>query len=79
MDDQRNLRIPQTKKLRRTITMENKTMKGSVFYIDGWKSYNSLHQFGKHNVIKHHKDQFAKAKNHINGIEGFWSYEKEKF
>jgi transposase len=59
--------------------IKNKTLKGSVFYTDGWKSYNSLHQFGKHNIIKHHKDEFAKAKNHINGIEGFWSYAKEKF
>ena len=59
--------------------IENKTLKGSVFYTDGWKSYNSLHQFGKHNVIKHHEDEFAKAKNHINGIEGFWSYAKERF
>ena len=59
--------------------IENKTLKGSVFYTDGWKSYNSLHQFGKHNVIKHHEDEFAKVKNHINGIEGFWSYAKEKF
>jgi transposase len=59
--------------------IENKTLKGSVFYTDGWKSYNSLHQFGKHNIIKHHEDEFAKAKNHINGIEGFWSYAKEKF
>jgi transposase len=59
--------------------IEDKTLKGSVFYTDGWKSYNSLHQFGKHNVIKHHKDEFAKARNHINGIEGFWSFSKERF
>ncbi len=59
--------------------IENKTKKGSVFYTDGWKSYNSLHQFGKHNVIRHDRDEFAKAKNHINGIEGFWSYSKERF
>jgi transposase len=59
--------------------IENKTLKGSVFYTDGWKSYNSLHQFGKHSVIKHDKDEFAKDDNHINGIEGFWSYAKERF
>ena len=59
--------------------IENKTLKGSVFYTDGWKSYNSLHQFGKHSIIKHHEDEFAKDKNHINGIEGFWSYAKERF
>lgn len=59
--------------------IKNKTKKGSVFYTDGWKSYNSLHQFGKHNVIRHDKDEFAKDKNHINKIEGFWSYAKERF
>jgi len=59
--------------------IENKTKKGSVFYTDGWRSYASLHQFGKHNIIRHDKDEFAKDKNHINGIEGFWSYAKERF
>ena len=59
--------------------IEKKTKKGSVFYTDGFKSYNSLSQFGKHNIIKHSKDEFAKGHNHINGIEGFWSYAKERF
>ena len=59
--------------------IENKTLKGSVFYTDGWKSYNSLEQYGKHNIIKHDEDKFADNHNHINGIEGFWSYAKEKF
>ena len=59
--------------------IKNKTKKGSVFYTDGFKSYASLHQYGKHNIIKHHKDEFVKGRNHINGIEGFWSYAKERF
>jgi len=59
--------------------IKNKTLKGSVFYTDGWKSYASLEQYGKHNIIKHNKDQFADGHNHINGIEGFWSYAKERF
>ena len=56
-----------------------KTKKGSVFYTDGFKSYVDLKQFGKHNVIRHDKDKFADGKNHINGIEGFWSFAKERF
>jgi len=60
-------------------SIKNKTKKGSVFYTDGWKSYASLHQYGKHNIIKHDKDKFAEGHNHINGIEGFWSYAKERF
>ena len=59
--------------------IKEKTKKGSVFYTDGFKSYASLHQFGKHNIIKHSEDEFAKGHNHINGIEGFWSYAKERF
>lgn len=59
--------------------IENKTKKGSVFYTDGWKSYASLHQFGKHNIIDHDKELVDNNHNHINGIEGFWSFAKERF
>lgn len=59
--------------------IENKTLKGSVFYTDGWKSYASLHQFGKHNIIDHDKELVDINHNHINGIEGFWSFAKERF
>ena len=59
--------------------IEKKTLKGSVFYTDTWKSYNSLKQYGKHYKINHSKE-FAKSNhNHINGIEGFWSFAKERF
>ena len=58
--------------------IENKTKKGSVFYTDGWKSYASLHQYGKHNIIDHDKE-LVNNHNHINGIEGFWSFAKERF
>ena len=59
--------------------IQNKTQKGSVFFTDGWKSYVSLEQYGKHNIIKHDEDKFVDNHNHINGIEGFWSYAKERF
>ena len=59
--------------------IKEKTHKGSVFYTDGFKSYADLKQYGKHNVIRHDKDEFVKEKNHINGIEGFWSFAKERF
>ena len=59
--------------------IQNKTLKGSVFFTDGFRSYNDLKQYGKHNIIRHDKDEFAKEKNHINGIEGFWSFAKERF
>lgn len=63
-----------------TLMMEirNKTEKGSVYYTDCFKSYKSLKQYGKHNKIN---KQFAYAKghNHINGLERFWSFAKERF
>jgi len=59
--------------------IQNKTKKGSVFYTDGWKSYASLEQYGKHNIIDHDKELVDKNHNHINGIEGFWSFAKERF
>ena len=59
--------------------IQNKTKKGSVFFTDGWKSYNSLEQYGKHNIIDHDKELVDKNHNHINGIEGFWSFAKERF
>ena len=58
--------------------IKNKTNKGSVFYTDGWKSYASLRQYGKHNIIDHDKE-LVNNHNHINGIEGFWSFAKERF
>jgi transposase len=59
--------------------IENKTLKGPVFYTDGWKSYASLEQYGKHNIIDHDKELVDVNHNHINGIEGFWSFAKERF
>ena len=58
--------------------IKNKTNKGSVFYTDGGKSYASLEQYGKHNIIDHDK-KLVEVHNHINGIEGFWSFAKERF
>jgi len=57
--------------------IKSKAIKGSVFYTDTFKSYKSLTQVGKHLEINHQKD-FAKGRTHINGIEGFWSYAKER-
>ena len=58
--------------------IRSKTRKGSVFRTDTFKSYNSLHQFGKHLKVNHDKTLVSKNHNHINGIEGFWSYAKHK-
>ena len=52
------------------------TRKGSVYYTDTFRSYNSLKRIGKHHRLNHGKAFAYHGKNHINGIEGFWSYAK---
>lgn len=58
--------------------IKKKTKKGSVYYTDNFKSYNSLSQYGKHFRVNHSKVFVTPRHNHINGIEGFWSYAKHK-
>ena len=52
--------------------------KDSTIYTDCFKSYSGLVDYGykKHYRVKHSKNEFAKGKNHINGIENFWAYVK---
>jgi len=52
----------------------------SVIYSDSWRGYNGLVDvgYGKHLRVDHSKDEFAKGRNHINGIEGFWGYAKTR-
>lgn len=51
----------------------------STVYTDGWKSYDGLITTGfKQYRIYHSTNEFARGKNHINGIESFWSYCKRR-
>ena len=52
----------------------------SIIYSDRWRGYNGLVDvgYGKHLRIDHSKDEFAKGRNHINGIEGFWGHAKTR-
>lgn len=57
--------------------IRSKTRKGSVYYTDAFRGYRSLRRYGKHHTVNHSKSLIDKrTKNHINGIEGFWSYAK---
>ncbi len=58
--------------------IQAKTRKGSVYYTDAFRGYQSLKRYGKHHTINHSKRFVSRGrvKNHINGIEGFWSYAK---
>jgi transposase len=52
----------------------------SIIYSDSWRGYNGLVDvgYGKHLRVDHGRDQFAKGRTHINGIEGFWGYAKTR-
>jgi len=48
---------------------------GSLYYTDDWHAYSSLSIRGNHVVIRKEKGR-PKGRNHLNGIEGFWSFAK---
>lgn len=59
--------------------IKGQVLEGSDIYTDGWKAYDGLLLDGyKHYRIHHHKNEFARGKNHVNGIESFWSYTKRR-
>jgi len=48
---------------------------GSLYYTDDWFAFNSLLIRGDHVVMLKEKG-IPKGRNHMNGIEGFWSFAK---
>ena len=52
----------------------------SVIHSDKWRGYNGLVDLGykKHYRVHHGTNEFARGKNHINGIESFWSFAKNR-
>ena len=57
--------------------LKGQILEGSEIYTDGWKAYDGLVANGyKHHRVYHSANEFARGKNHINGIESFWSYAK---
>ena len=59
--------------------IKGKVLEESTIYSDGWKSYDSLVLNGyKHYRVFHSKNEFARGKSHVNGIESFWSYAKRR-
>lgn len=55
-----------------------KVRRGSIVYTDKWKSYDSLMFCGYKHLSIDHKHKFKRGKVYINGIEGFWSFAKER-
>ena len=63
-------------------TLLNLTIKtvrrGSIVYTDKFRSYDALMFCGYRHVKVDHKKYFVNGKVYINGVEGFWSYAKER-
>lgn len=59
--------------------IQGKILSESTVYSDGWRSYDGLIYQGYHHYrIHHHENEFARGKNHVNGIESFWSFTKAR-
>lgn len=60
-------------------TLLNETVKrGSIVYTDRFKSYDALMFCGYRHLQLDHQKRFARGKVYINGLEGFWSFAKER-
>ena len=56
-----------------------KVRRGSVVYTDKFKSYDSPMFCGYRHLNVDHQKRFSSGKVYINGLEGFWSWAKERF
>ena len=61
-----------------TLTVK-KVRRGSVVYTDKFRSYDSLMFCGYRHLKVDHGKYFSSGKVYINGLEGFWSWAKERF
>lgn len=52
--------------------IQGKILEDSTIYTDGWKVYNGLivNDYDHYRIF-HSKNEFARGKNHVNGIESF--------
>ena len=61
------------------ISLTVKTVRrGSIVYTDKFRSYDSLMFCGYRHLKIDHSKRFTSGKVYINGLEGFWSWAKER-
>ena len=72
--------VPDCSKTTLQAIIRGKVEPESIIYSDGWRGYNGLVDvgYGKHLRVDHGRNEFAKGKAHINGIEGFWGFAKSR-
>ena len=57
------------------LVIQAHSREGSLYYTDDWSAYAMLRIRGEHVIIRKAKGRPV-GRDHINGIEGFWSYAK---
>jgi len=55
-----------------------KVRRGSIVYTDKFRGYDSLMWCGYRHLRIDHRKVFSRGKVYINGLEGFWSYAKQR-
>ena len=72
--------VPNCKSATLQKIIKGKTDVDSVIHSDGWRGYNRLVDFGckKHFRAHHSNNKFTRGNSHINGIESFWGYAKNR-
>jgi transposase len=55
-----------------------KVRRGALVYTDKWGGYDSLMFHGYGHLKINHSKHFVREKVHINGMEGFWSFAKQR-
>jgi transposase-like protein len=72
--------VPNCAKATLQAIIRGKVDADSIIHSDSWRGYNGLVDLGykKHYRVHHGKNEFAKKKTHINGIESFWSFAKRR-
>jgi len=55
-----------------------KVRRGSIVYTDRWRGYDALMFYGYKHLNIDHAHRFRQGRVYINGIEGFWSFAKER-
>jgi len=73
-------RLVEDTKAKNLIPLITKKVKpGTKVCSDTYNSYTGLVTKGYvHRTVEHHKKEYTRGKNHINGLEGFWGYLKRK-
>jgi len=55
-----------------------KVRRGSIVYTDRYRIYDALMFCGYRHLKVDHGKQFSRGRVYINGLEGFWSWAKER-